>query len=94
MKKNSTVAMGRKQIFQEPKLTIGLDLGDRSSHYCILDEAGNVILEHNLPTTPKGMHQIFSRIPRSRIALETGTHSPWVSRQLTQLGHEVIVAHA
>jgi hypothetical protein len=31
-----------------------LDLGDRSSHYCILDEAGNVILEHNLPTTPKG----------------------------------------
>jgi transposase len=31
---------------------------------------------------------------RSRIALETGTHSPWVSRQLEQLGHEVIVAHS
>src|ERR1700716_4596869 len=41
-----------------------------------------------------GIQQVFSRIPRSRIALETGTHSPWVSRQLTQLGHEVIVAHA
>jgi len=53
-----------------------------------------VILEHGLPTTPKGIDQVFSRIPRSRIALETGTHSPWVSRQLTQLGHEVIVAHA
>jgi transposase len=26
--------------------------------------------------------------------LETGAHSPWVSRQLTHLGHEVIVAHA
>ena len=37
---------------------------------------------------------MFGRIPRSRVALETGTHSPWVSRQLTQLGHEVIVAHA
>jgi transposase len=37
---------------------------------------------------------MFSKIPRSRIALETGTHSPWVSRQLTQMGHEVIVAHA
>jgi transposase len=49
-----------------------------------------VILEHSLPTTPKGIHQVFSRIPRSRIVLETGTHSPWVSRQLTQLGHEVI----
>src|SRR5579864_4128209 len=94
MKKNSTVATNRNEIFKEPKLTIGLDLGDRSSHYCILDEAGKVILEHNLPTTPKGIRQVFSRIPRSRIALETGTHSPWVSRQLTQIGHEVIVAHA
>jgi transposase len=59
-----------------------------------LDEAGNVILEHSLPTTPKGIQQAFRRIPRSRIALETGTHSPWVSRQLTEMGHEVIVAHA
>jgi transposase len=94
MKKNSIVATNRNTIFKEPKLTIGLDLGDRSSHYCILDEVGNVILEHNLPTTPKGIHQVFSRIPRSRIALETGTHSPWVSRQLTALGHEGIIAHA
>src|ERR1019366_585524 len=94
VKKISTVATNGNEIFKEPKLTIGLDLGDRSSHYCILDEAGNVILEHNLPTTPKGIQQVFSRIPRSRIALETGTHSPWVSRQLTELGHEVIVAHA
>src|SRR5580693_2671335 len=94
MKKNSTVARNRNKIFKQPKLTIGLDLGDRFSHYCILDESGKVILEHDLPTTPKGMHQVFSKIPRSRIALETGTHSPWISRQLTELGHEVIVAHA
>ncbi len=94
MKKISTVAMRGNEIFRELKLTVGLDLGDRASHYCILDEAGNVILEHRLPTTPKGIHEVFSRIPRSRTALETGTHSPWVSRQLTQLGHEVIVAHA
>ncbi len=94
MKKISTVAKRGNEISKEPKLTIGLDLGDRSSHYCILDEAGSVLLEHSLPTTPKGIHQVFSRIPRSRIALETGTHSPWVSRLLTQSGHEVIVAHA
>ena len=50
MKKNSTVAAKRKQIFKQAKLTIGLDLGDRTSYYCILDEAGNVILERNLPT--------------------------------------------
>jgi transposase len=94
MKKISTVAIERIQIFKQNQLTIGLDLGDRSSHYCILNEVGEVILEHELPTTPKGIQGVFSRIPRSRIALETGTHSPWVSRQLTQLGHEVIVAHA
>jgi len=86
VKKISTAAKRGNEIFKAPKLTIGLDLGDRSSHYCILDEAGNVLLEHRLPTTPKGIHQVFSRIPRSRIALETGTHSPWVSRQLTRLG--------
>jgi len=40
------------------------------------------------------MKQVFGRIPRSRVALETGAHSPWVSRLLAQLGHEVIVAHA
>ncbi len=94
MKKISTVAKNGNEIFKEHKLTIGLDLGDRSTHYCILNEAGEVLLEHSLPTPPKGIHQVFNGIPRSRIALETGAHSPWVSRQLTQLGHEVIVAHA
>ena len=94
MKKNSTVAKNRNEICKQPKWTVGLDLGDRTSHYCILDEAGKVLLEHHLPTTPKGIQQAFSKIPRSRIALETGTHSPWVSRQLTAMGHEVIVAHA
>ena len=94
MKKISAVETRRNKIFNEPKLTIGLDLGDRTSHYCILDEAGNVILEQSLPTTPKGMQQVFRRIPRSRIALETGMHSPWISRPLSQLGREMIVAHA
>lgn len=94
MRKISTVAIDRIENFKSHKLTIGLDLGDRFSHYCILNESGDVIGEQNLPTTPKGIDEVFRRIPRSRIALETGTHSPWVSRQLARLGHEVIVAHA
>ena len=72
----------------------GLDLGDRSSAYCVLSEAGEILLERKLPTSPEGMKETFAGIPRSRIAMETGTHSPWVSRLLTALGHEVIVAHA
>src|SRR5450631_4550080 len=55
MKKISTVEIERIQIFKENQLTIGLDLGDRTSHYCILNEAGEVIFEHELPTTPKGI---------------------------------------
>src|SRR6201988_2437482 len=94
MKKNSTVAVGRKQILKRARLTIGLELGDRTSYYCILDEAGSVLWERHGPTTSNGMRQAFGRMARSRIALETGTHSPWVSRQLAQMGHEVIVAHA
>jgi len=94
MKKVSTAAAKQSKNFSEQKLTIGLDLGDRSSWYCVLDEAGSIVLEQKLNTTPKAMKEVFGTIPRSRIALETGMHSPWVSRLLTELGHEVIVAHA
>ena len=93
MQKISTMRTSGRKIFNG-QLTIGLDLGDRSSSYCVLDEAGKILLEQKLPTTPEGMKQTFARMPRSRIAMETGTHSPWVSRLLKGLGHEVIVAHA
>jgi transposase len=93
MKKSSTAKAASNKNF-ERKLTIGLDLGDRSSWYCVLDEAGEVVGEKKLGTTPKAMQEVFAAIPRSRIALETGMHSPWVSRLVSELGHEVIVAHA
>jgi transposase len=94
MKKTSTVRVDGNMIFKGHKLTIGLDLGDSWSLYCILDEAGEVILEQKLATTAEAMQQTFAKIPRSLIALETGTHSPWVSRRLGELGHQVLVAHA
>jgi transposase len=94
MKKVSTVGANQIRNVSQQNLTIGLDLGDRSSWYCVLDEAGTVVLEQKLSTTPKAMKEVFGGMPRSRIALETGMHSPWVSRLLGELGHEVIVAHA
>src|SRR6202162_3147669 len=94
MKKISTVAVKQSKNISGKKLTIGLDLGDRSSWYCVLDEAGEVLLEQKLGTTPKAMREVFGAMPRCRMALETGMHSPWVSRTLSELGHEVIVAHA
>ncbi|HKR82665.1 MAG TPA: IS110 family transposase [Terriglobales bacterium] len=92
MKKISTTTAEAFRKMQ--KLTIGLDLGDRSSWYCVLDGTGAVVLEQKLGTTSKAIEEVFGGMPRSRIALETGTHSPWVSRLLSELGHEVIVAHA
>src|SRR5947207_4671744 len=94
MKKVSTATRCEFGKFAGQRLTIGLDLGDRSSWYCILDEQGELLLEQKVATTPKAMKEVFGAMPRSRIALETGMHSPWVSRVLSAVGHEVIVAHA
>jgi transposase len=94
MEKLSTRRVMENKILQGHQLTIGLDLGDRWSFYCVLNELGEVLREQKLPTTPEAMKRTFERLPRSRIVLETGTHSPWISRLLTELKHEVIVAHA
>src|SRR6201982_184589 len=94
MQEISTMQASGSDNFKGPQVTIGLDLGDRSSNYCVLDATGDILLEDKVPTTPEEMKQTFGRMVRSRIAMETETHSPWVSRLLTGLGHEVIVAHA
>ena len=94
MKKVSTVASKPSRNFSAQRLTIGLDLGDRDSWYCVLDEVGQIQWEQPVRTSAKGLQEVFGAMPRSRIALEIGTHSPWVSRLLSGLGHEVIVANA
>jgi transposase len=94
MKKVSTAATKPSRNFSQSNLTIGLDLGDRSSCYCVLDESGRIVMEQKVSTTAKALQAAFGAMPRSRIALETGMHSPWISRLLSGLGHEVIVAHA
>jgi transposase len=94
MKKVSTVAAKPSKKISQQKLTVGLDLGDRNSSYCVVDESGQVQLEQRIRTSAKALQEVFGAMPRSRIALETGTHSPWISRLLNGLGHEVVVANA
>ena len=77
-KKVSTAALKATKNFSQPKLTIGLNLGDRSSWYCLLDEVGDVLQEQKLSTTPKAMREMFGKMPHCRIALETGTNFPWL----------------
>src|SRR5215204_1038897 len=78
------------------KMTAGLDLGDRYSYLCLIDTlSGEVIEEGRLRTTPETFRRRFaSEQPPMRIAIEAGTHSPWVSRLLKECGHEVLVANA
>src|SRR5229473_4618649 len=94
MKKVSTRAAAQSRNISQQKLTIGLDLGDRNSWYCVVDEAGQIQLEQRVRTNAKALQVALGGMPRSRIALEIGTHSPWISRMLSDLGHEVIVANA
>lgn len=83
-----------KTMRKGSKLTVGIDIGDRSSSFCVLNDAGDVVLERRVATTKQKMREVFGAFARSRVALETGAHSPWVSRLLTDCGDEVIVAHA
>src|SRR5262249_33931716 len=78
MKKSSTAATKQNRNLSQ-KLTIGLDLGDRNSWYCVLDETGRIQREQRVATTARALQEVFISMPRSRIALETGMHSPWVT---------------
>jgi transposase len=97
MKKNNTVKQSPKRAGArkaEGPITIGMDLGDKTSRYCVLGADGEVESEGSVATTRKAMEQKFCGMGRCRLAIEVGTHSPWLSRLLAKLGFEVIVANA
>ncbi len=76
-----------------PKITVGLDVGDKMSVTCEVDWSGEVVRRSSVATTVAGMESYFAGRERCRVVLEVGTHSPWLSRQLQGWGHEVIVAN-
>jgi transposase len=74
-------------------MTIGVDLGDKWSRLCVLDENGEVCEEGRIATTAHAMRKRFSTEAPCRVVIEVGTHSPWVQHLLQGLGHDVITAH-
>lgn len=76
-----------------PELTVGLDLSDRRSTLCAIDREGEILERARIATTKEALKHRFSGTERARIVLEVGPHSPWVSRLLEELGHEVIPAN-
>jgi transposase len=75
-------------------LTIGLDLGDRTSYYCLLNSKGDVVAEGSLTSKPATFRTYFAGLRPCRIAFEVGGHSRWANALLNELGYEVIVANA
>ena len=76
-KEDRPIMDGSKDL---PQTTAGLDLGDRYSYLCLLDtDGGEVIEEGRVRTTPEALRRRFASEPPMRIAIETGTHSPWVA---------------
>ena len=97
MKKNSsskTRSSKRLTSGGDDRVTIGMDLGDKTSRFCVLGSDGKIVLEASVATTKAALTRQFQGEVRCRMAIEVGVHSPWVSRLLGQLGHEVIVANA
>jgi transposase len=98
LKKNNIISTPQSpkvaQATKQERMTIGVDLGDKTSRFCCLNQNGEVEKEGSVAMTRKAMLEKFGIAERCRIAMEVGTHSPWVSRLLASLGHEVIVANA
>jgi len=78
---------------KEVSFYVGIDLGDKKSNYCFLDAKGNIFAEGTLGTTQAELSELYSSIPKCRIAIEVGTHSPWICALLKSHGHEVFVAN-
>src|SRR5713226_5932593 len=75
------------------RLTVGVDLGDRWSQYCILGLEGETLAEGQLRTTQEDVGEFFQALTVARVVIEVGTHSAWVQDVITEWGHEVLVAN-
>jgi transposase len=82
-------------LSREEKLTVGIDIGDRGSHYCIVGPNSATLIEGKLATTRADLDLTFKGFAKTTtIAMEAGTHSPWISRYLESIGFkDVIVAN-
>lgn len=76
-----------------PRITIGIDLGDKSHAICVLNKDGEIVEQRTITNHRDSLRRLSNKYPGARIAMEVGTHSPWTSRFLQALGHEVLVAN-
>jgi transposase len=75
------------------RLTVGVDLGDPWSNYCILGLEGETLAEGQFRTRREEVAEFFRALARARVIFEVGTHSAWVREVVLGCGHEVLVAN-
>jgi hypothetical protein len=76
------------------RLTVGVNVGDQWSNYCILGLGGETLVEGQFRSQPEEVAGFFHGLAQSRVAMEVGTHSAWMREVIAELGHEVLVANA
>jgi transposase len=79
---------------EHPAETIGVDLGDKMSRYAVLNEEGLAVEEGSFRNSVESIAKHFGKRERARVAMEVGTQSAWIAREIGKQGHEVIVANA
>lgn len=83
-----------KECIKGVSIAAGLDLGDRYSYLVVVGEDNQIVCEQRVRTRAVELTRCLSRFAGIRVAIETGTHSPWVGRLLKAEGHEVLICHA
>ena len=72
---------------------IGIDIGDKVNFTCILNNKGEVLVNKEIPNNKAAMKEYFDGIEKASIAIEAGTHSPWIEKLLVAIGHDVFVCN-
>ena len=89
-----TASQAEESSSEEERYWIGLDLGDKESTYCVLDRVGEVASRGKVKMREGELKRTFGGYRGSQLAVETGTHSLWISQLISQMGVEVVVANA
>ena len=92
MAQGTAVAESRR-VGDAELVTVGIDVSDRYSQLCILGDDGEILREERVRTTTAALTRALAPLQDARVVLEVGPRSPWLSRMLSELGHDVIVAN-
>lgn len=73
---------------------VAIDLGNAKHAICVtLRESGEIIDERNITNHRESLRRLSKKYPGALMVMEVGAHSPWISRFLQDMEHEVLIAN-